>query len=99
MFLYIDFLLIILVMYYVYILESSQTGKYYIGYTSCIATRLTKHNAGATRSTRPGIPWNLVYFESYKEKGEALRREKEIKKKKSRVYIENLIFSFKATFG
>jgi predicted GIY-YIG superfamily endonuclease len=35
-----------------------------------------------------------VYYESFKTRGEAVSREIEIKKKKSRQYIEELIFNF-----
>jgi len=79
--------------YLVYILKSKKTGKHYTGCTSNIATRLEKHNAGATKSTRTGIPWYLVYSETYNTKSEALTREKEIKNKKSRTHIERLILS------
>jgi len=79
--------------YYVYILYSSSRAHYYIGYTHDISTRLGKHNAGATPSTRPGIPWNLVYVETYSNKHDAIMRERTIKNKKSREYINHLIDS------
>jgi putative endonuclease len=72
---------------------TQKTGRYYIGYTSDITCRLDKHNAGSTISTRSGRPWELVYSEEFREKTQAILREKEIKKKKSRVYIEKLISS------
>jgi len=50
-----------------------------------------KHNAGATPSTRTGIPWRMIYFETFKNKHDAILRESEIKKMKSRIYIEKLI--------
>ncbi|MCY1633173.1 GIY-YIG nuclease family protein [Marinifilum sp. D737] len=80
--------------YFVYILKSKKTERYYIGYTSDIVCRLEKHNAGATTSTRSGRPWELLYYEEFQEKKLAILREREIKKKKSRVYIEALINSF-----
>lgn len=52
-------------MYYVYILQSEKSGKYYTGYCSDIDTRILKHNSGATPSTKPGIPWKLVHSESF----------------------------------
>nr|WP_255375273.1 GIY-YIG nuclease family protein [Barnesiella sp. An55] len=70
---------------------SRTRDRYYVGYTHDIAGRLGKHNAGATPSTRSGRPWELVYSESYAEKRAAISREREIKDKKSRVYIEQLI--------
>jgi len=79
--------------YYTYILFSKKTNKYYIGYTYNINTRLEKHNLGGTTSTRSGIPWKLMYFETFDSKTEAIKREKEIKNKKSRRYIEYLMRS------
>jgi len=61
------------------------------GYTHNIEIRLSKHNAGATPSTRGGRPWELVYSEEYIDKSSALFREREIKSKKSRKYIEHLV--------
>ncbi|PXX99101.1 hypothetical protein DF185_14585 [Marinifilum breve] len=85
--------------YFVYILRSKRTERYYIGYTADITCRLEKHNAGSTTSTRSGRPWELVYYEEFHEKKQAILREKEIKKKKSRVYIEALINSCSSSVG
>ncbi|WP_418400259.1 GIY-YIG nuclease family protein, partial [Barnesiella intestinihominis] len=41
--------------------------------------------------TRGGRPWELVYSEEYTDKSSALFREREIKSKKSRKYIEHLV--------
>lgn len=78
-------------MWYVYILYSRKIDKYYTGYTDNLQWRLERHNDGWGRYTKQGIPWKLVYHETYSIKAEALRREKEIKQKKSRKYIEELI--------
>ena len=80
-------------MFYLYIIQSEKTGKYYIGSCEDINIRLNRHNHGATPSTKPGIAWKLVYKEEYSTRTEALKREREIKKKKSRKYIEFLINS------
>ncbi len=37
------------------------------------------------------MPWRLVYFEMFETRTEAIKRENEIKSKKSRKYIEVLI--------
>ena len=78
-------------MYFVYIIYSKKKDGFYIGYTANINSRITKHNSGATISTKSGILWKLVYSEQYVTKTEAIKREKAIKKKKSRNYIEYLI--------
>ncbi len=79
--------------HYVYIIYSASRDRYYIGSTSAIEERLKRHNTGATPSTKAGRPWKVVYTEEYQSKNEALKREKHIKRQKSRVYIETLIDS------
>ena len=80
-------------MYYTYIIQSQKSGKFYIGSCQNIEVRLYRHNAGATFSTKLGRPWKLVYYESFQNNSDALKREREIKLKKSRKYIEYLIAS------
>ena len=80
-----------LVMFYTYILYSESADRYYIGSTENLEKRLEKHNFGGTASTRPYRRWKLVYREEYSTKAEALKRENEIKRKKSRAYITGLI--------
>ncbi|MDA3840455.1 MAG: GIY-YIG nuclease family protein [Patescibacteria group bacterium] len=77
--------------HYVYILYSESFGRYYVGSCINIDQRLDRHNAGATSSTKPYRPWVVVYSEEYSTKGEAIKRELQIKKKKSRKYIEWLL--------
>ena len=77
--------------FYVYIIYSLLRDKYYIGYSHDPIERLDEHNLGATTSTRTGSPWKLVYKEEYSSKHDAILREVEIKKMKSRKYIESLI--------
>ena len=80
-------------MFIVYILQSHKTNKFYTGYTTNIEDRVEQHNNSSTLSTRPGIPWILVYTESFDNKTDAIKRENEIKRKKSRKHIESLIDS------
>lgn len=76
--------------YYVYIIYSQLKDRYYTGYSSDPEERLIEHNLGATPSTRPGRPWTLVYTEEFDDKTAAIMRERDIKKMKSRKYLENL---------
>ena len=77
-----------------YILYSAKLNKYYVGSTSDMERRLNDHNRGKEKFTRTGVPWELVYTETFEELATARRRELDIKKKKSRKYIETLISSF-----
>ncbi|MGQ0828083.1 MAG: GIY-YIG nuclease family protein [Bacteroidota bacterium] len=80
-------------MYYIYILFSKKLNRYYVGYTANIESRIAHHNQGRVIFTSKGIPWEYKYSEKFDIEIEARRREKEIKNKKSRKYIEWLILS------
>ena len=77
--------------WFVYIIYSPSIDKYYVGHTDNLDWRLERHNAGWGKFTKRGIPWKLVYFEEFETKSEAIKRENQIKRKKSRKYIEKLI--------
>ncbi len=79
--------------YYVYILYSQLKDKYYTGYSANPEERVEEHNLGATPSTRPGRPWILAYKEEFENKSMAIKREREIKRMKSRKYLKALIES------
>jgi len=66
-------------MFVVYVLRSRITARYYIGHTSNLQNRLSKHNAGYVRSTKAYIPWEIVYSENFDSKSNAYRREMQIK--------------------
>ena len=75
----------------VYILFSKKLNKYYVGSSSDIDRRITEHNSGKSKFTSRGMPWRLMYTEVFLTLIEAKKRELQIKKRKSRIYIEELI--------
>ncbi|MBO3699530.1 GIY-YIG nuclease family protein [Roseivirga sp. E12] len=79
--------------FYVYIIYSETRDRYYVGSCDNLTNRLVDHNAGRSTYTKRGKPWVLKYSEVYDTRSEARRREAEIKRKKSRNYIEYLINS------
>ena len=66
-------------MYYVYVLQSSKNKDIYIGFTENLKIRFRLHNAGKVRSTKAYKPWNLIYYEAYRSKKDATKREKQLK--------------------
>ena len=70
-------------MYYVYVLRSKKTGRYYIGYTNNLEERLKYHNSGRTISLRKHIPLEAIKVEEFRFYEDARKREKQIKKYKS----------------
>jgi putative endonuclease len=79
--------------FYVYILRSLKDGSFYVGQCADLDRRMSKHFDGMSKYTSSKRPLILVDFEVKICRKEALFREKEIKKKKSRKYIENLILN------
>lgn len=67
-------------MFYVYILKSEYNGSLYTGFTIDLRERFQKHNKGLVQSTKRYLPWELIYYEAYKSKKDALMREKQLKR-------------------
>jgi putative endonuclease len=61
--------------YYTYILRSIKTNKLYIGYTNDLKRRLKDHNDGKSISTKPFIPYKLIFYEAFASKADAKNRE------------------------
>ncbi len=78
-------------MFHVYILYSKKLDRYYVGSTCDLDRRLQDHNRGKTAYARQGMPWELKYQEAFESRSAATRREREIKARKIREYIERLI--------
>ncbi len=67
-------------MAYVYLLYSFKTHQLYLGWTTDLRRRLCQHNAGESRATRGRGPYELIYYEAYRHKAEAMAREQSLKK-------------------
>lgn len=67
-------------MNYVYIVEC-EDGTYYTGWTNNLDKRLKAHNDGkGAKYTRARRPVSLVYYEEFRTKEEAMRREYAMKR-------------------
>ncbi len=67
-------------MFYVYVLKSKKDGSLYIGFADNLRYRLVKHQQGKVYSTKNLRPVELIYYEAYKAKKDALAREKQLKR-------------------
>lgn len=67
-------------MNYTYILRC-RDGTLYTGWTNDLERRVATHNAGTgSKYTRVRLPVELVYYEAFPSKSEAMRREVQIKR-------------------
>jgi putative endonuclease len=84
--------------YTVYILQSDRDGSFYVGHTVNLGDRLRRHNEGRSPYTKTKIPWKVVYQEEYLTRSQAIEREQELKSKKNRAYIEQLVRASRGVF-
>ncbi len=84
-------------MWYVYVLSSKKNGRLYIGSTSDLKRRFTEHQNGqGGKYTRDNRPFELIYYESFMDKADAIRDElffktgygREVLKKKLKSYFD-----------
>jgi putative endonuclease len=87
-------------LFYICIIYSASLDKYYTGSCENVQVRLeSQHNAERNKSAKAGIPWLLRYTETYSTRTAAVAWENEIKRKKSRKYIEWLVSSSEGSGG
>jgi putative endonuclease len=75
-------------MYFVYILQSNRDKKLYTGRTENLELRLGEHNLGKVKSTKNRKPLELIYYEAYKDKQDAIDRELFLKSGRGREVIK-----------
>src|SRR3989344_591904 len=78
-------------MYYVYVLKSQLDNKLYIGYSANLKKRFKEHQNGKVKSTKPRRPFELIFYEAYKSKVDAKRREKYFKTDKGKTTIQTML--------
>ncbi len=77
--------------FYVYILQSTIDGRFYIDQTDNVLRRLNDHNNGKSNYTSKFLPWNIVWFIGLETRGDAYVLEQKVKNFKSRIKIIQFI--------
>ena len=75
-------------MYYVYILQSVGDKSLYTGVTHDLKKRFQEHNDGLSNYTNKHRPYNLIYYEAYSNKLDAMQREKFLKSGRGREVVK-----------
>lgn len=73
--------------FYIYILESVEDKKRYVGYTTNLVRRVEEHKKGLSFATRPRLPMKLIYFEACTNEEDAKRREFYLKTTRGRRFL------------
>ncbi|OGK11648.1 hypothetical protein A2954_01510 [Candidatus Roizmanbacteria bacterium RIFCSPLOWO2_01_FULL_37_12] len=77
--------------YYTYIIQSQKNNSLYIGYTTNLPKRLKVHNLGLSQSTKPFIPYKLIFYEAFLNRIDAKSREIYLKSGYGRKTINKLL--------
>jgi putative endonuclease len=77
--------------YYVYILKSLKDEKMYVGRSNDLKSRVKNHEQGKVKSTKNRRPLELVFYEAYKSKDDAVRREAYLKSSKGKSSLKMIL--------
>lgn len=77
--------------YYVYVLQSKIKDFIYVGFTTDLKRRFHEHNAGQSFSTKPYVPFELIFYEAYRNIKDAKRREIYFKTTKGKAVLKNML--------
>jgi putative endonuclease len=78
--------------YYVYALRSlSKSDFIYVGYSTDLKRRFKEHNFGSELSTKPYSPYELIFYEAYRNMKDAKRREGYFKTTKGKTTLKAML--------
>lgn len=82
--------------YYVYVLQSKNHNFIYVGYTTDLKKRFQLHNKGQVKSTKKYCPFKLIFYEAYRNKKDAKRREKYLKTTRGKTTLRTMLKEYLA---
>jgi putative endonuclease len=77
-------------MYTIYVIRSRTKKFTYVGFTKNLARRLFDHNSGFNKSTKPYLPFDLIYTETADSSESAREREIFLKSGKGREFLKTI---------
>jgi len=77
--------------YFLYILQSISSDKFYVGISKQPSVRLSYHNSIEKGFTSRYRPWKIVFTKEFPSKEEAALAERKIKNWKSKILIQKII--------
>jgi putative endonuclease len=78
-------------MYYVYAIKSLNRNYIYVGLTSNLSRRISDHNNGFNRTTKPYIPFEVIHTEQFNSRIKARLREKYLKSGIGKEYLRSIV--------
>jgi putative endonuclease len=82
-------------MFFVYIIESIATARWYYGFTERNPVeRLIEHNGNHHHFTANKGPWKLIFVRTHENKSQALTFEKKLKSLRNKKFIREEFAEF-----
>jgi putative endonuclease len=82
-------------MFYVYIIQSITTSKWYYGFTErSPIERLSEHNGNHHHFTARKGPWKLIFIRSFENKVDAMAFEKKLKSLRNKTFIRTVFSEY-----
>lgn len=77
--------------YYVYILHNNSKNFIYVGFSENLKSRVASHAKGKNKSTKSFRPLELIFYEAYRSKKDAKRRELYLKSNRGRTTLITML--------
>ena len=81
---------LIILMFFVYVLSSVSRNYIYVGLSSDTERRISDHNEGHNKTTKPYRPFKTILIEEYPTRPLAREREKYLKSGIGKEYLKSL---------
>lgn len=81
-------------MFYTYVLQSEDDGKFYTGFTKNLKLRFEQHNKGQVESTKSRRPFKLIYYEACLKQEDAIGRERYFKTYNGKRFLHKRLKSY-----
>ncbi|MCK6616578.1 MAG: GIY-YIG nuclease family protein [Cyclobacteriaceae bacterium] len=76
-------------MFFVYILQSLKSGRFYVGQTHDLNKRLEEHNSDQAGHTKKEQPWKILWQQQVNARADALALERKIKKRGAKRFLQD----------
>ena len=76
--------------FFAYVVKSIAKSYFYKGHCENLEVRIKEHNSGRTKSLRPYIPVELIYYEEFPSLKEAIDRECYFKTAAGRRFLKKI---------
>ncbi|MEK7186190.1 MAG: GIY-YIG nuclease family protein [Patescibacteria group bacterium] len=77
--------------FYVYVLKSIHEDFIYVGFTTNLKRRFLEHNNKEELSTKHYAPFDLIFYEAYRNEKDAKRREEYFKTTKGKTTLRIML--------